>query len=119
MQESLEQVGVIDMGLVVEAEEDKEGYQFSLPSRCAHICTLKVVDGRDVYVIALQARGARLTLYKVDADLSLSPVCELPFHEWDVAYKNQEPIRQVGLPLIRSLRAVSFTLFLLNSVCHH
>ena len=103
------------MRLVEDAEEaeDEEGSPFSLPSRCAHICTLKVVDGRDVYVVALQARGARLTLYRVDADLDLSPVCELPFHEWDMAYKNQEPIRQVSVPLIHSLRemphSVSFS----------
>ena len=109
------------MRLVEDAEEaeDEEGSPFSLPSRCAHICTLKVVDGRDVYVVALQARGARarLTLYRVDADLDLSPVCELPFHEWDMAFKNQEPIRQVSVPfkvpLIHSLRemphSVSFS----------
>ena len=66
-----------------------------LPPRSTHICTLKVVDGQDVYVVALQARCARLTLYKVTSDLSLSVVCELPFQEWDVAYKNHEPILQV------------------------
>ena len=110
------------MRLVEDAEEaeDEEGSPFSLPSRCAHICTLKVVDGRDVYVVALQARGARLTLYKVDADLDLSPLCELPFHDWDVAYKNQEPIRQVSSTdtFLEDVALHGPSLFL-NSACRH
>ena len=98
MQETLEQVGVIDMALTEEAgprDHFIEGGCLSLPPRSAHICTLKVVDRQDAYVVALQARCARLTLYKVDADLGLSIVCDLPFQEWDVAYKNHEPILQV------------------------
>ena len=79
-----------------------EGGCFSLPPRSNHICTLKVVDGRDVYIVALQARCARLTLYKVDADLGLSAVCDLPFREWDVAYKNHEPILQVCFVIQRN-----------------
>ena len=79
-----------------------EGGCFSLPPRSSHICTLKVVDGGDVYVVALQARCAQLTLYKMDADLGLSSVCDLPFQEWNVAYMNHEPIRQVCFAISNS-----------------